>query len=159
MSYLDRVVKPGETLLVRARLHWVIYLRSFVVMAIAVAWAVGVAIWSRTGAPSPSLVLGLYLLAALLMAFAVVRLAGQMLLRSTTEFGVTNHRIIVKRGLVSLHTVEMSVDKVESVDVDQTVLGRLLGYGTVTVHGIGARWDPIPQIADPLAFRNAITTH
>ena len=70
---------------------------------------------------------------------------------------VTSQRIIVKRGLVSLHTVEMNVDKVESVDVDQSILGRMMGFGTVTIHRIGARWDPIPLISGPLGFRNAIT--
>ena len=82
-----------------------------------------------------------------------------MIARSTTEFCVTDHRVIVKRGFFSLHTVELNVDKVESVDVDQSLLGRMFGYGSVTIHGVGARWDPIPLITDPLGFRNAITAH
>ena len=78
--------------------------------------------------------------------------------RATTEFCITDHRVIVKRGFFSLHTVELNVDKVESVDVDQSLIGRMFGYGTVTIHGVGARWDPISQIIDPLGFRNAITS-
>jgi uncharacterized membrane protein YdbT with pleckstrin-like domain len=74
-----------------------------------------------------------------------------------TEYAVTNRRLLVKRGVLSVHTVEMSLDKVESVDVDQSLIGRMLGYGSVTVHGVGSRWDPITLIPDPAAFRNAIS--
>ena len=98
-----------------------------------------------------------YAVAGLVLAYGMITFIGRMIVRMSTEFGVTDHRIIVKRGLISLHTIEMSVDKVESVDVDQTIIGRMLGYGAVTVHGVGARWDPLPGLADPIGFRNAIT--
>jgi uncharacterized membrane protein YdbT with pleckstrin-like domain len=67
-------------------------------------------------------------------------------------------RVVQKRGILSLHTIEMNLDKVESVDVDQSLLGRMFGFGTVAIHGVGARWDPIVGIEDPLDFRSAITT-
>ena len=51
----------------------------------------------------------------------------------------------------------MNMDKVESVNVDQSLLGRLLGYGTVTVHGTGGGIEPLPDIASPIAFRNHVT--
>ncbi len=57
--------------------------------------------------------------------------------RWTTEIDVTNRRIVYKRGFIKRHTVEMNMDKVESVDVDQSVLGRLLNYGDITIHGTG----------------------
>jgi len=152
VTYIDRIVKPGETLLVSARPHWIMFLSAVppLVAALAVtAWAAFAAQTKLTPA--------LYLGALLLVVLGLMTLARRLLDWSTTEFGVTNHRVIVKRGLFSLHTVEMNVDKVESVDVDQTLIGRLFGFGTVTIHGIGARWDPIPQITDPVGFRSAIT--
>ncbi len=154
MSYFDRVLQPGEKVLVRGRLHWVIYLPAF--LAMAAAAVVAAASWLLLKDPSAAMI-G-YALAALVLAYGVITFIGRMIVRMSTEFGVTDHRIIVKRGLISLHTIEMSVDKVESVDVDQTILGRMLGYGAVTVHGVGARWDPLPGLADPIGFRNAITT-
>ena len=77
--------------------------------------------------------------------------------RWTTETDVTNFRVVHKTGFIKRHTFEMSVDKVESVDVNQSILGRILNYGDVTVLGVGEGGKTIDTIASPLAFRNAIT--
>ncbi|HEY5008521.1 MAG TPA: PH domain-containing protein [Caulobacteraceae bacterium] len=154
MSYLDKVLQPGEVVLVKARPHWIVLLGPLVLLALAAVLAIGTAV-VLSGSPA----LGGYAVAGLVALIALFLLAGRMITRATTEFCVTDHRIIVKRGVLSLHTVELNVDKVESVDVDQSLLGRMFGYGEVTIHGVGARWDPIPLISDPLGFRNAITAH
>jgi membrane protein YdbS with pleckstrin-like domain len=154
VSYLDRVLQPEERVLVRGYLHWVIYLPSLMLQAVAIALAA----WARLSLTGHPLAMVVYAGAGLLLLLGISAFLGRMVVRLTTEFAVTDHRVIVKRGFMSLHTVEMNLDKVESVDVDQTILGRILGYGAVTIHGVGARWDPIPRIADPLKFRNAITT-
>jgi uncharacterized membrane protein YdbT with pleckstrin-like domain len=154
MSYVERILQPGETVLATGRLHWVILLPSILVMVLALA----IAVWARAAILDSGQARIAYVLAGVLMVFGVLTFLGRLIVRWATEFAVTNRRVIVKRGLVSLHTVEMNEDKVESVDVDQTILGRLLGYGTVTIHGVGARWDPIDRIADPMKFRSAITT-
>jgi uncharacterized membrane protein YdbT with pleckstrin-like domain len=78
--------------------------------------------------------------------------------RATTELAVTDQRVIYKAGLISRHTLEMNRAKVESVTVDQTLLGRLFGYGTIIVRGTGSTLEPIRDITDPLAFRSHITT-
>ena len=77
--------------------------------------------------------------------------------RWTTELAVTNRRVIYKRGFISRHTIEMNMDKVESVDVDQTILGRMMGYGNIVVRGTGSGLEPMRDIADPLTFRNHVT--
>ena len=77
--------------------------------------------------------------------------------RVTTELAVTDHRVIYKSGLLSRHTIEMNRDKVESVDVDQSFLGRIFGYGTVIVRGTGGSLEPMRNIDDPLTFRTYIT--
>ena len=154
MSYLDKVMQPGEVILVKARPHWIVLLGPLVLLGLGAILAIATAA-VLTG----SAALAGYAVAGLVALFGLLTLAGRMIVRATTEFCVTDHRIIVKRGVLSLHTVELNVDKVESVDVDQSLLGRMFGYGEVTIHGVGARWDPIPLISDPLGFRNAITTH
>ena len=78
--------------------------------------------------------------------------------RWTTETDVTNMRVVHKTGFIKRRTLEMSLDKVESVDITQSVLGRLLNYGDVTIQGVGEGTQTISDMASPLAFRNAITT-
>jgi uncharacterized membrane protein YdbT with pleckstrin-like domain len=77
--------------------------------------------------------------------------------RFTTETDVTDRRVVHKSGFVKRHTFEMALDKIESVDVDQSILGRILNYGDVTIMGVGEGRQKIDTIASPLAFRNAIT--
>jgi uncharacterized membrane protein YdbT with pleckstrin-like domain len=77
--------------------------------------------------------------------------------RWTTETDVTNLRVVHKTGFIKRRTFEMSLDKVESVDVNQTILGRLMNYGDVTVRGVGEGAETIRTIASPLDFRNHIT--
>jgi uncharacterized membrane protein YdbT with pleckstrin-like domain len=76
--------------------------------------------------------------------------------RRTSEFAVTNKRVIVKIGWISRRTIEMSLTKVESIDVVQGILGRVLGYGTILVVGTGSTKEPFKYIDDPLGFRRAV---
>lgn len=76
--------------------------------------------------------------------------------RGTSEFAVTNRRVIIKVGLISRRTVELKLDKLESIGVDQTILGRILGYGTITVRGTGGTNEQFRAIARPLEFRKAV---
>ncbi len=71
----------------------------------------------------------------------------------STELAITNKRIIAKFGFITRHTTEIQINKVESIQVEQGVMGRMLNYGTLTVTGTGASFAPIPNISDPLAFR------
>jgi uncharacterized membrane protein YdbT with pleckstrin-like domain len=75
---------------------------------------------------------------------------------ATSEFAITNKRVIVKRGLIRRQTLELNLQRVESVSVDQTILGRLLGYGTITIIGTGGTREPFRRIAHPLEFRKAV---
>lgn len=75
--------------------------------------------------------------------------------RWTSEFAITNKRVIIKVGLVSRRTVEMNLSKVESVNVDQSILGRVFGYGTISVIGTGGTRESFTNIAAPLLFRKA----
>ena len=75
----------------------------------------------------------------------------------STEIAVTDRRIIFKRGLIRRHTVEMNMQKVESVDVDQTLMGRLFNYGNVTVRGTGSTFETLRMIDSPLKLRSTVT--
>jgi len=93
---------------------------------------------------------------AVFAALALVSGIHAWFLRYTTEIAVTDKRVIYKRGFINRHTIEVNMDKVASVDVDQSILGRLLNYGTVTVRGTGLSFEPLRRIESPLALRNAI---
>ena len=73
----------------------------------------------------------------------------------STEIAVTNRRIVIKLGLISRRTLEINIGKVESVQVEQGILGRLFGFGTLIIAGTGATHEPLRGIADPIGFRRA----
>jgi hypothetical protein len=77
--------------------------------------------------------------------------------RWITEIAVTDLRVIYKRGFIKRDTVEMNMDKIETVEVTQSILGRLLGYGSIHVLGTGHGLEHLHRIADPVLLRNSIT--
>ncbi len=78
---------------------------------------------------------------------------GPALMRWSDEFVITNRRIVCKTGLFSRRTLEMNLNKIESVNVDQGVMGRILNYGTITIIGTGGTKEAFPDIAHPVDFR------
>ena len=149
MSYIDKELQPGETVLGRTHLHWIIY-RTALFGFVLSAGLIGLAYtqhWDMTASAAAGVVCFITLL-AWLKAWITV---------ASTELVVTNRRVIHKVGFISRKTREMNREKVESIDVDQSVTGRIFGYGTIIVHGTGSSWDPFANIKDPLAFRSLIT--
>lgn len=147
-SYVDSVLAPGETIVHRAAVsHWK-YLASYLVGVILVA----------AGA-SPLFLAArheYWLAGGVAAAIGVIVILAALIRRATTELVLTDRRIIAKRGLVSRDTVEMNLGKVESVHVNQSLLGRLLDYGDVTVVGTGSSLEPLLGIARPLDLRRRL---
>ena len=153
MRYVRRVLQPGETIVYATRLHWLIYIHT-ILLSIACIILAGAAV-STSDNQGISLALGISAVIFALLALSAGLRA--FIRRVTTELAVTDHRVIYKSGLISRHTIEMNRDKVESVDVDQSFLGRIFGYGTVIVRGTGGSLEPMRNIGDPLTFRTYIT--
>ena len=141
-QYVESTLLKDEKVVFETRLHPIIFLPGALIISGAplvldadrnlVAGAVVVAL---TGA--------LFLLSA-------------FILRATSEFAVSNKRVIIKTGWLSRRTIEMNLSKVESVDVSQGILGRIFGYGRIVVVGTGATREPFSDIASPMEFRRAI---
>ena len=150
--YIDDILQPGEKVLYSTNAHWIFFLPAII------GWiAVGVfLVLSGLVPPGPPVLICLSL-AAISAVAALYKTATAWFHRWTTETDVTNFRVVHKTGFVKRQTFEMSVDKVESVDVDQSILGRILNYGDVTVLGVGEGGKTLDMIASPLSFRNAIT--
>jgi uncharacterized membrane protein YdbT with pleckstrin-like domain len=152
MSYVEHVLQPGETVVYATQLHWILYLRAIVLLALALACVVASGAVAQSG-----VALALEIAAGVLAVLAALAALGALIRRSATEFAITDRRVIYKTGILRRHTMEINRSKVETVGVDQSILGRILGYGTVVVRGTGGSFEPIPFIGEPLRFRSYIT--
>ena len=150
--YIDDILQPGEKVLYSTNAHWIFY-----VPAIA-AWIVAILLFLLSRQTDTEGIVLLCLSAAAVVAIvALYWTVKAWFHRWTTETDVTNLRVVHKTGFIQRRTFEMSLDKVESVDVNQSILGRILNYGSVTVRGVGEGAETIDMIASPLDFRSHIT--
>jgi uncharacterized membrane protein YdbT with pleckstrin-like domain len=150
--YIDEILQPGEKVLYSTNAHWIFYLPAIA------AWIVALALVVAAGAFPPIALVGLPA-AAVIAVVALYFTIKAWFHRLSTETDVTDRRVVHKTGFINRRTFEMSLDKVESVDVNQSVMGRILNYGDVTILGVGEGKQTIATIASPLAFRSAITAH
>jgi len=150
--YIDEILQPGEKVLYSTNAHWIFYLPAIV------AWILAAVLLVLSRATITEGIILLCLAASAVVALAALYWTVKAWFhRWTTETDVTNMRIVHKTGFIKRRTFEMSLDKVESVDVNQSILGRILDYGDVTILGVGEGKETIATIASPLAFRNFIT--
>lgn len=150
--YIDEILQPGEKVLYSTNAHWIYFLPAILGWIAAVVFVV----LSGMVPPGPPALICLSL-AAIAGLIALYKTITAWFHRWTTETDVTNFRVVHKTGFIQRQTFEMSVDKVESVDVNQSILGRILNYGDVTVLGVGEGIKTLDMIASPLSLRNAIT--
>jgi uncharacterized membrane protein YdbT with pleckstrin-like domain len=150
--YIDDILQPGEKVLYSTNAHWIFYFPAIMAWLVALAFLV----LSRLFVTDTPTLLCLSL-AAISAIFAIYKMLTAWFHRWTTETDVTNLRVVHKTGFIKRRTFEMSLDKVESVDVNQSILGRILNYGNVTILGVGEGKETIATIASPLEFRNFIT--
>jgi len=151
MSYVSKILQPGETVVYKTGPHWRVYGAAILFLIVTLALVVA----SQQVATEYSQIV---LIVAAVSAFAtVVFWLRGFIERYFTELAVSDRRVIYKRGILNRHTIEMNMSKVESVDVDQTIFGRILGYGVVTIHGTGGGVETLANIDDPLGFRTHVT--
>jgi uncharacterized membrane protein YdbT with pleckstrin-like domain len=162
MSYVQSVLQPGERVILQGRLHWIAYWPAIVSLLsgiVLLTWE-----WKASSGDT--------VISITAIAFGILFLVlffRAWFIRWITEIAVTDRRIIYKRGFINRHTEEMNMDKVASVDVDQSILGRLLDYGDIHVVGTGGAItsqgpddthdgiEHLHDVASPIELRNAIT--
>ena len=149
-SYVESVLADGEKIVHRAAIsHWR-YALNYLVGALFVAGGLyGIVAASGRDGISPMIAMVPLAIGLILIVVALIR-------RLTTELVLTDRRIITKSGLISRNTVEMNLAKIESIHVNQGLLGRILDYGDVTVVGTGASLEPLRAIANPLQLRRKL---
>ncbi|MCK5284226.1 MAG: PH domain-containing protein [Alphaproteobacteria bacterium] len=170
MLYVQQSLGPNEELVHIGKFHWAYTVKAFM----AIFWGVlgsiiiilgAVMVYKQMGQFPPQLGWldavrylhpGIRIFAFIIFALGLMSFAQMMVTKATTEIAVTNSRLVYKRGLVARHVGEISIDRIEGVNILQTILGRLFNFGRVAVRGMGVGEVILPPIEDPIAFRQAI---
>lgn len=144
MSYIDRHLLPGEVVTYRTRLHWKIFVVPVLVCLILVA----LALWAVSADRKP--------LAIPPVVIAIILLLAAWIRRRSSEFAVTNKRVIIKLGVTTTRSMELLLPKIEGITVTQSLWGRMFGFGEIVVTGSGGTQEPFDGIQSPLDFRQAV---
>ena len=145
MSYIDHNLLEGEHVVFRTRLHWLLYLWPvlfIVIVLLPAAWLLAASAWQ--GAAWVPIALGVLILLA------------NVIKRHSSDFAVTNKRVMMKVGVFSTRSIELLLGKVEAIAVEQSLLGRLFSYGDIVITGSGGTKEAFSHIQAPLAFRRAV---
>lgn len=142
MSYIDKGLMDGERIVYRGKLHWVVFLWPiiFFVAAIVLTIIIG-------GAEG-------FIIGFMLITVSIFSSLGSFITYKTSEFGITNKRLIVKVGFIHRNSLEVLLNEVAGIEVNQNILGRILGFGSVTISGTGGTKHPFHRIGAPLEFRS-----
>jgi uncharacterized membrane protein YdbT with pleckstrin-like domain len=150
VSYVDANLLAGERVLFRTRLHWKVLVPPLVLALVGLVPLAWITVVDRS-------MLGTWtLLAWTPIAAALLWLAAALVRRQTSEFVVTNKRVLMKVGVFAVRSIELLLAKVEAIAVHQSLAGRMLGYGDIVLTGSGGTKEPFAAIQSPLAFRNAV---
>jgi uncharacterized membrane protein YdbT with pleckstrin-like domain len=143
MSYIEKNLMNGENIVYRTHLHWVIFLLPIICTGVSIfLFCLGVQIALAAG--------GLFLLTAIIIGL------NSFITYKTSEFAVTNRRVIVKVGFIRRNSIEVMLNKVEGIQVDQGIIGRIFKYGSITITGTGGTKEPYHRIYAPLEFRKKV---
>ncbi|PCI56195.1 MAG: hypothetical protein COB36_05285 [Alphaproteobacteria bacterium] len=170
MLYIQQSLGPNEELVHIGKFHWMYTVSSFMSIFWGFFGAIVVVVMAHHAyifmGKLPSdigymesikyLHPGVRIFAFLVFIFGLVKFARMMIVKATTEIAITNTRLVYKRGLVARHVGEISIDRIEGVNVLQPILGRIFNYGRIMIRGMGVGEVLLPPIEDPIAFRKAI---
>lgn len=157
MSYVEKHLIEGETVVYATRLHWIVLVVPVLLGLLFGLTGAGLLVLSaRTAADQSMARESMTVIGAIFLVVALVFVARGVLVRNATEITVTNKRVFIKVGLAARRTIELLLSRVESIGVEESVLGRMLGYGTVIVRGTGGTPEVFNMIAHPLEFRTQV---
>ena len=157
MSYVEKHLIDGETIIYQTRLHWIVLIVPILLGVLFGATGVAMFLLSSRTPPDQTVAHQSFLiLGSAFLVIALVFIVRGVLVRNATEMTVTNKRVFVKVGLAARRTVELLLSRIESIGVEESVMGRMLGYGTVIVRGTGGTPEVFNIISHPLEFRTEV---
>ncbi|MEZ5919921.1 MAG: PH domain-containing protein [Parvularculaceae bacterium] len=157
-GYVEKTLAPGEDIVYRANFNWTYSFFPVFWFALGSAPVVMyLMLQYGQGVPAEDLRAGWYFVGGGFIAGSVI-LINHMIKLWTTEFVVTNSRFVFKTGLLARHTQEVSLNKIEEIKLQQSVWGRLFGYGSLSLHGTGVGLIKLPNIDNPIHVRRIIET-
>jgi uncharacterized membrane protein YdbT with pleckstrin-like domain len=142
MRYIDKQLLTDEIIVYRTAFHWIVFFIPLFFTAL-------VAGFFMYGQDMPLINYGSLVIAIYFWMSAYIKFL-------TGDFAVTNQRVIMKTGLLRINTIEVFIQRIEAVEVERSIIGRLFNYGTVIITGIGGSKEPIRQVDDPLMFRRKV---
>jgi len=151
MGYAEQNLMPGEEIIYKAKLHWALFLGPIGPLILAVIFLI-----LGAAQNSNSSITFLGCIGWIFFLLAIMNGLSGLISFFTTEFALTNKRVIAKTGLIRRRSVELLLPKIESIGVNQPVLGRILDYGTITVTGTGGTKEPFRNIAAPMELRKRV---
>jgi len=152
MSYASKHLIPDEKLLYETRLSWVVLFWPVIVPTLILLGIGGYLVYTYANADTNNMKeigVGLIVVAALVFGIGLTK-------RNATEMAVTNKRVLIKQGVFGRRTLEILLQKIESIAVEESMSGRMLGFGTVIVRGTGGTPEPFKKMAHPLEFRRHV---
>jgi uncharacterized membrane protein YdbT with pleckstrin-like domain len=149
LSFIDKNLLANEVVIYRAHVHWVIFLNTFLYLLLSI-----VACGFNLRLTEPNQLLWAISILGLMLAF-ISSITGYIRYK-TSEFAITNKRVLIKIGFIQRHSLEVLLHKVEGIGVNQSIFGRILGFGTITVTGTGGTKETFDLIAAPLEFRKQV---
>jgi uncharacterized membrane protein YdbT with pleckstrin-like domain len=156
MSYVERNLIPGEKLVYRTGVHWSVLFGPAIVAAILAAPGIAILVFRDDLSGKGISANGVAIAGIVLLVAAAIVFGYSVIKKNATEIAVTDRRVIIKTGMTSRRSLEIMLAKVESIGINETLMGRLLGYGTVVIHGTGGTPEPFTKIAHPSEFRMAV---
>jgi len=153
MSYVKKNLLTDEEIIYTAKIHWLIYINGLILTVIGL----GFIFWIQSiNFKDESLTAAFTSFGAIIVLIGALNLLGAFIKRISTELAVTSMRVIAKFGLIRRNTVELNYSKIESIEVSQSIFQRIVNSGTLVVNGTGHVGTPIPNIDEPLVFRNKV---
>ncbi|MFZ4762243.1 MAG: PH domain-containing protein [Alphaproteobacteria bacterium] len=160
MSYIDKTLTSDEKLVYKAHYHWfytaiawfwLILWAGISVATLSIGKMIFGSMGSNGGTHTAVLVIAL-----VVAAVGAIRFLGLMINRYTTEVVITSRRLVYKRGWIAINVDEFNINRIEGININQSILGRILGYGQVDVRGLGVGEIYLPTLAEPEMLRKAL---
>ena len=157
VGYVEESLVPGESVAYRTRLHWIVFAPALFIGSVLDLAGAGMLVTAflrrEPGTPAS---IPMIVAAVILMMIGSTWTAAGAIRWKATEIVVTSRRVLIKTGIATIRTTEVLLSKVESVSIEEPPMGRMLGFGKVTIHGTGGTPESFDRIARPNEFRRMV---